>query len=49
MTQVRAWGLEELETGDGVGWVEMERTKKLRALQSDENLMGWQVESMRSE
>ena len=28
MTQVRARGLEELETGDGVGWVGMERIKK---------------------
>lgn len=34
MTQVGAWGLEELETGDGVRWVRMERIKKkLRALQ----------------
>ena len=40
MTQVGAWGLQELETGDGVGWVEMERIIKLRALQSDGNLNG---------
>jgi len=28
MTQVRAQGLEEVETGNGVGWVGMERIKK---------------------